>query len=175
MFLLRVGKTHSLLLLYDILGGVFLSKLEDAVFKLCGDTVEKLGYELVEVKYAKEHEDYVLTLFIYNQQGISLEDCEKVSNAVDAILDNADPISNKYILSVSSLGLDRPIITEGDFKRNMDKKIIVKLYAPKDGKKEYNGVLSDFDADSFTIIQGNGKPITFLKKETAKIVLELEF
>jgi len=175
MFLLRVGKTHSLLLFYDNLGGVFLSKLEDAVFELCEDTVKKLGYELVEVKYAKEQGDDVLTLFIYNEQGISLNDCEKVSVAAEKILDKTDPISNKYILSVSSLGLDRPIITDGDFKRNKGKKVIVKLYAPKNGKKEYTGILLDFDADSFNIVSNNGNTHTFLKKEAAKIVLELEF
>lgn len=175
MFLLRVGKPHSLLLLYEILGGVFLSKLEDAVFNLCEDTVTKLGYELVEVRYAKEQEnDYVLTLFIYNEQGISLNDCEKVSSAVDEILEKADPISSKYILSVSSLGLDRPISTEGDFNRNKGKKVRVKLYAPIDGKKEHVGILSDYDDNSFTI-QGDKETHTFSKKEAAKIVLELEF
>jgi len=153
-----------------------LSKLEDVVFSLCENTVNKLGYELVEVRYAKEQgDDYVLTLFIYNEQGISLNDCEKVSTEVEVLLDNEDPIKSKYILSVSSLGLDRPIKTDGDFNRNKNKKIRIKLYTPKDGKKEYVGVLTNFDDDSFTILSENNKQLTFLKKEAAKIVLELEF
>lgn len=153
-----------------------MSKLEDVVFSLCENTVNKLGYELVEVRYAKEQgDDYVLTLFIYNEQGISLNDCEKVSTEVEVLLDNEDPIKSKYILSVSSLGLDRPIKTDGDFNRNKDKKIRIKLYTPKDGKKEYVGVLTNFDDDSFTILSENNKQLTFLKKEAAKIVLELEF
>ena len=175
IFLLRVGITHSLLLFYDVLGGVFLSKLEDAIFKLCADGIAQLGYELVEVKYEKDRDDFVLTFFIYNEQGISLNDCEKASAVVDEILEKEDPISNKYILSVSSLGLDRPIKDEGDFKRNIGKKIRIKLYTPKDGKKEYVGILSDFDADSFTIICDNKQSISFLKKEAGKIILELEF
>lgn len=153
-----------------------MSKLEDVVFSLCENTVNKLGYELVEVRYAKEQgDDYVLTLFIYNEQGISLNDCEKVSTEVEVLLDNEDPIKSKYILSVSSLGLDRPIKTDGDFNRNKNKKIRIKLYTPKDGKKEYVGVLTNFDDDSFTILSENNKQLTFLKKEAAKIVLELEF
>lgn len=153
-----------------------MSKLEDVVFSLCENAVNKLGYELVEVRYAKEQgDDYVLTLFIYNEQGISLNDCEKVSTEVEVLLDNDDPIKSKYILSVSSLGLDRPIKTDGDFNRNKNKKIRIKLYTPKDGKKEYVGVLTNFDDDSFTILSENNKQLTFLKKEAAKIVLELEF
>lgn len=153
-----------------------MSKLEDIVFNLCENTVNKLGYELVEVRYAKEQgDDYVLTLFIYNEQGISLNDCEKVSTEVEVLLDNEDPIKSKYILSVSSLGLDRPIKTEGDFKRNINKKVRIKLYTPKDGKKEYVGVLTNFDDDSFTILSENNKQHAFLMKEAAKIVLELEF
>ena len=85
-------------------------KLTNDVFALVESTVDGLGYELVEVQYKKEQGHMVLTLFIDSPNGIKMEDCERVSRAVDPILDEADPISEQYYLSVSSLGLDLSLI-----------------------------------------------------------------
>ena len=114
--------------------------------------VENLGYELVEVKYAKGHSGMELTLFIYSKQGISLEDCEKVSRAIDEPLDELNPTNDvSYTLNVSSLGLDRPIKTAKDAERNLNKKIDVKLYASVDGKKVYTGILTAYTEKDITI------------------------
>lgn len=126
-------------------------KLTDRIFELLEPTVKNLGYELYEVEFQKEYDNWVLTLFIDKEGGIDLDDCERVSNAVDPILDEADPIEQAYYLSVSSIGIDRPLKKDKDFHRNIGKKLDVRLYAPMDGKKEFTGELISFDAESFTV------------------------
>ena len=126
-------------------------KLTDRIFELLEPTVKNLGYELYEVEFQKEYDNWVLTLFIDKEGGIDLDDCERVSNAVDPILDEADPIEQAYYLSVSSIGIDRPLKKDKDFQRNIGKKLDIRLYAPLDGKKELSGELISFDAESFTV------------------------
>ena len=86
-------------------------KLADSLDALLRPVVTELGYELAEVEFIKEYGNWVLTLYIEREDGTSadLDDCEKVSRAVDPVLDQADPIEQEYFLSVSSIGLDRPI------------------------------------------------------------------
>lgn len=126
-------------------------KLTDRIFELLEPTVKNLGYELYEVEFQKEYDNWVLTLFIDKEGGIDLDDCERVSNAVDPILDETDPIEQAYYLSVSSIGIDRPLKKDKDFHRNIGKKLDIRLYAPLDGKKEFTGELISFDAESFTV------------------------
>ena len=148
----------------------------DLVMELCEPIVKELGYELVEVKYAKGHSSQMeLTLFIYNENGITLEDCEKVSKAVDLPLDELNPTNDEsYVLNVSSLGLDRPIKTEKDAKRNLGKKVDVKFYAVKNGKKVISGILVNCDNETFTI-DVDGEKDTFKYDEVANCILSLDF
>lgn len=132
-------------------------KLTDRIFELLEPTVKDLGYELYEVEFQKEYDNWVLTLFIDRQDGVDLDDCERVSNAVDPILDEADPIEQAYYLSVSSVGIDRPLKKDKDFQRNIGKKLDIRLYAPLDGRKELAGELSSFDEESFTVMTEKGE------------------
>ena len=126
--------------------------VSDQVTEIATPIVENLGYELVEVKYQKGRNGMELTLFIYSKNGISLDDCEKVSKAVDLPLDELNPTNDEpYSLNVSSLGLDRPIKNQKDANRNMGIEIEVKLYAPKDGAKVYTGILTDCTEQTITI------------------------
>ena len=132
-------------------------KLTDRIFELLEPTVKNLGYELYEVEFQKEYDNWVLTLFIDKDGGIDLDDCERVSNAVDPILDEADPIEQAYYLSVSSIGIDRPLKKDKDFQRNIGKKLDIRLYAPMDGKKEFTGELVSFGEESFTVKTDKGE------------------
>ena len=95
--------------------------------QLCRETVEKLGFVLWDVEFQKEYGDWVLTFYIDKEGGVTIEDCETVSRALEPVLDEADPIEQAYTLSVSSLGLDRSLKLEKDYARNLDKPIEVKL------------------------------------------------
>lgn len=151
-------------------------KITETVNSLVSKTVEELGFELVDVEFKKEQTNWVLTLFIDSPKGITLDDCERVSRAVEPIIDDADPIEQSYFLSVSSLGLDRPIKKDKDFIRNINKKAIVKLYAPLNGEKEYQGVLLDFNEDSFTLeISDKSGTLVIRRKDAAMIKPYIEF
>ena len=148
--------------------------VKELVEEMASPIVENLGYELVEVKYAKGYSGMELTLFIYSPNGISLDDCEKVSRAIDEPLDELNPTRDEpYTLNVSSLGLDRPIKNEKDAKRNSNKKIDVKLFAPKDGKKLWTGVLTSFSTDSIEIqVDGENKVFKFTEIAQATPVID---
>lgn len=149
-------------------------KLTDKIFELVEPTVKSLGYELYEVEYQKEFDNWVLTLYIEGPNGVSLDDCELVSNAVDPILDEADPIEQAYYLSVSSLGLDRPLKTDRDYARNVGNVLDVKLYAPLSGKKEFTGTLKGYDKDTFTI-ELNSVDVVIERRKAALIRPHISF
>ena len=149
-------------------------KLTDKIFDIVEPTVTALGYELYEVEYQKEFDNWVLTLYIDHPDDVSLDDCELVSNAVDPVLDAADPIEQAYYLSVSSLGIDRPLKTDKDYKRNIGKVMDVKLYAPLNGKKEFSGTLTAFDEETYTIELKSGSE-TIERKKTALIRPHIDF
>lgn len=156
-------------------------KLTDRIFELTESKVRELGYELYDVEYQKEYDNWVLTLYIDSKNGISLDDCEIVSNAVDPILDEADPIEQAYCLSVSSVGIDRPLKKDKDFQRSIGKTIDVKLYAPLKGKKEFCGELVSFDAESFTVRTLPRKPgeasetVTVGRRQAALVRPHIDF
>lgn len=135
--------------------------------------IESMGLTYVDTEYAKQGQDWQLTIYIDKEGGVQFEDCEAVSRAVEAVLDERDPIAEKYILCVSSPGLDRPLKTARDFKRCLGQEIDVKLYKPFDGMKEYTGTLTAYTPDSITI-ETDENEIIFELKETAKICLHLD-
>ena len=136
--------------------------------------IESMGYELVEVKYAKDYSGMVLTLYVYCQSGITLEDCEKISRAIDEPLDQLNPTNDEpYSLNVSSLGLDRPIKTKDDARRNVGVEIEVKLYAPLNGKKVYRGKITEYTDTTFTI--DSQEKYTFKYTDVALASPVLEF
>ena len=114
--------------------------------------IEELGYEVVEVEYAKKSDGMNLTFFIDNEKGIVIEDCEKVSKAIDDILEELDPTEGVgYILNVSSPGIDRPLKTNRDFERNLEKEISITLFSKLDGNKKFDGTLVSYTDETVTI------------------------
>lgn len=132
-----------------------MSKVTSTVDQLIRNTVESLGLTLVDVEFAKDKQTgYLLTVYIDKDGGVTMDDCERVSVAIDPILDQADPIEQSYYLCVSSPGLDRPLKKDADFIKYIGKKIIVKLYSPIDKEKEFMGVLISFDDEQLEIETG---------------------
>ena len=142
---------------------------------LCKAKIESLGFELCDVEFQKEYGDWVLTFYIDKPGGVTIDECEAVSRAVEPILDEADPIESEYVLSVSSLGIDRPLKKDRDFERALGSELEIKLYAPQDGKKQWIGTLSAFEADSFTVETEQGKRMTFQRKDCALVRPNIRF
>ncbi len=142
---------------------------------LLKSTVEQLGFELCDVEFKKEYGDWVLTLFIDKEGGVNIDDCERVSRAVEPVLDENDPIEQQYTLSVSSLGLDRPLKRDRDYARAMGKELEVRLYVPRDGSKERTGTLTAYDADTLTLTLEDGSSFVVAKKDAALVRPHIRF
>lgn len=128
-----------------------MANIEEKVEFLLEKEVNNLGYNLYDVEYVKEGKDYFLRIYIDNENGISLEDCEKVSNSVTEILDKADYIKEQYFLEVSSPGIERILRKDKHFEENLNKEIEIKLFRPINGTKELIGILKGYTKDNITI------------------------
>jgi len=149
-------------------------QLESQIESLLTAPVNELGFELADVEYAIEDGNNVLTLYIDREGGVSIDDCETVHRAVDPLIDEIDPIEEAYYLSVSSLGLDRPLRKPKDYARNRGNVITVGLYAPIDGKKQVRGTLLDSD-DTGCVLEVEGKTIELTYKKIASAKPYIEF
>ena len=137
--------------------------------------INELGYELVEVEYAKKTNGYNLTFVIDSENGILIEDCEKVHKVIDPLLDEINPTNDQgYILNVSSPGLDRPIKNQWDFKKHFNKEVEVKLYVPFEKKKSYVGLLKKFDEEC-VVIEVQDNEIKFERKQVAIVMPVIKF
>lgn len=116
-----------------------MASIEEKVEALLESTIQEIGYELYDVEYAKEGKDYFLRIFIDKPEGIDLEDCEKVNDAINDLLDEADYIKEQYFLEVSSPGIERNIRKEKHLKQNLEKEIEVKLFKPIGRSKAMDG------------------------------------
>lgn len=129
-----------------------MANIEEKVEKLVEPIIEKIGYELYDVEYAKEGKNYFLRIFIDNEKGIDLSDCEKVNNAINDILDEENYIKEQYFLEVSSPGVERILRKDKHLKQNIGKQINVKLFKKdENGKKEYSGELKETNEQYITI------------------------
>ena len=142
-----------------------MSKVADLVFDFARPIVEEMGFELVEVTYNKTHDGRELSISLYNKdRPVTIEDCEKVSKALDGPLDQLNPTNDEsYTLSVGSLGLDREIKTDADFNRSMNKELEITLYKAQNKIKNFVGVLTAFDSENIK-----------LENEKEKVILARE-
>src|SRR5574344_1414094 len=145
-----------------------MANIEEKVENLISESITNLGYELYDVQYAKEGSDYFLRVFIENEQGISLDDCEKVTHSITGILDEADYIKEQYFLEVSSTGVEKVLRKEKHLQENINQKIIVKLFKTVDGQKEIIGILNSITKDKL-VLQTQDKEIELERKNIALI------
>ncbi|MBT8086498.1 MAG: ribosome maturation factor RimP [Gammaproteobacteria bacterium] len=136
-------------------------------------TVERLGYELADLEVRVGGKSGVVRLFIDKPEGVGLEDCEKVSRAVSALLDVEDPLPGNYDLEVSSPGLDRTLTKIEHFQRFMGQTVKVKLRVPKEGRRRFRGALLSVD-DENIVVEVDGEPysLKITAIDTARLVPE---
>ena len=125
--------------------------IEEKVEQLIEKTINELGYELYDVEYAKEGKDYFLRIFIDKNEGIDLNDCEKVNDTVNPILDAADYIKEQYFLEISSPGIERTLRKDKHLKQNIGEKVEIKLFKPINKQKNIIGILKDYNAEQIEI------------------------
>jgi ribosome maturation factor RimP len=113
----------------------------DALRRLIEPGVRALGYDLVGIQYSPHGTNTLLRIYIDNDEGISVADCERVSHQISGVLDVYDPIPGQYTLEVSSPGLNRPLFGASDFERFKGRRITVTLDTPLKGRRNFNGML----------------------------------
>lgn len=146
-----------------------MANIEEKVEKLVEPIIEKIGYELYDVEYTKEGKNYFLRIFIDNQKGIDLNDCEKVSDSITDILDEENYIKEQYFLEVSSPGIERILKKDKHLNQNIGQQINVKLFKKdENGKKEYLGELKEFN-DLKIVIEQDENEIQLERKNISQI------
>lgn len=125
--------------------------VESKIEKLLKPIIENLEYELYDVLYVKEGKDYYLRIIIDKIGGISIEDCEKVNNAIDEVLDEADIIKESYFLEVSSPGIERNLRKSWHFEKQIGNEINIKLFKNVEGQKEISGILKSYNEENLEL------------------------
>lgn len=149
------------------------NKYEKIVEEIVKPIIEGSGYEYVGVELNNTGDAKELIIYADKPGGIGLDDCESISRLIEPAIDAKDPIEGAYYLCVSSPGLDRALKELSDFKRSMGKKVDIKLYGAKEGRKEFTGELISCDDNGFTV-KINGSLNTFAYKETAVVKLHVD-
>lgn len=146
-----------------------MASIEERVETLLKDTIEKIGYDLYDVEYAKEGKNYFLRIFIDKSEGIDLTDCEKVNNVINDLLDKEDYIKEQYFLEVSSPGIERILRKDKHLEQNIGIEVQIKLFQKDErGQKEKQGILEKFTEDTITIQNEMGQ-IEIERKNVAQI------
>lgn len=147
-----------------------MPKIEESVETLIMPIIENLGYSLYDVQYIKEGKDYYLRVFIDKKEGISLEDCEKVNNAITDILDEKNYIKDQYFLEISSPGIERVLRKEKHFEENIGKQVAINLFKPINNEKQIIGILEKFDQDNIYIKYNNYNDIIKIDRKNISLI-----
>jgi ribosome maturation factor RimP len=145
----------------------------DELAKLLEPTIERLGYELSDLEVKLGGRGGVVRIFIDRPDGISLDDCERVSQAVSALLDVEDPLPGQYNLEVSSPGLDRKLTKVEHFQRFAGETVKVQMRFPIEGRKRFRGTLVSSN-DENIVVEVDGEPhsLPMATIDTARLVPE---
>ena len=145
--------------------------VSDQIEQLIEVPIESLGYELVGIEYIKNGQHTVLRIYIDAEQGIGIEDCERVSHQVSGILEVEDPITSAYSLEVSSPGFDRPLFKQRDFERFAGSEAKLSMRLPIQGRRNFKGLLHGFsEGDILIEVDGEIYELPLSKLAKAKLV-----
>ena len=147
-----------------------MAKVTDAVAALALPVVEQAGCSLWDVEYVKEAGTWFLRVYIDREGGVSIDDCEAVSRPLSDLLDQADPIEGSYTFEVSSAGADRALKKPEHFARFLGHEAEVKLYRPREGRKELVGTLKDY-RDGDVVLESGGAETVLTRQEIALVRL----
>jgi ribosome maturation factor RimP len=150
-------------------------KVEDIVSELALPIISEHGFELVDVEFVKEGSNWYLRIYIDKPSGITIDDCQVVSEELSDKLDSVDPIKQSYFLEVSSPGLDRPLKKESDFVKYKGELVEVRLFKPINGKKVFEGELEGLKDNKIVIKQGETGALEFERENVSLVKKVIKF
>lgn len=133
---------------------------------------KELGLEIWDVRFAKEGSEWYLRIFIDKEGGVSIDDCVDLTHAVSKPLDDADPISQSYMLEVASPGVERELTRDEHFEKYIGSPVMLRSIRAIDGVRDFKGVLSSYEDKKITVILQDETEITLNKKETVYVKLD---
>lgn len=152
-----------------------MAKIAEEVAAMAHPLAQDLGLDIWDVEYVKEGGQMILRVYIDREdRPITHEDCEALSRRLDEELDKRDVVPGAYNLEVSSPGAERPLRTERDFERFRGQKVLVKTFAPVNGKKEWKGELLGASEAEIRIAGPKGE-MAFSRDQVSLIRLTIEF
>ena len=149
-------------------------KVTEQVAQFAEPVVQAHGCTLWDVEYVREGGEWFLRLYIDKEGGVNISDCEAISRVVSDLLDEADPIEGSYVFEVGSAGAERPLKRPADFEQFMGADVLLKTYKPRDGRKEFSGVLAGYDDGAVSLTVGS-ETLRFEKPEIALVRLRCDF
>ena len=147
-----------------------MSKLTERIVALAAPIVEEEGCSLWNVDYVKEAGTRYLRVYIDREDGVSIDDCERISRRLDPVLDEEDPIPESYVFEVGSAGADRVLKRPSDFEQFLGSMVEVSLYQPVNGSKRYVGELNSYQDGAVILLQGK-TIIRFAREQSAQVRL----
>lgn len=133
---------------------------------------DELGLQLWDIKFAKEGSDWYLRIFIDKDGGVSIDDCVDLTHAITKPLDEADPISQSYMLEVSSPGVERELTKDEHFEKFIGSPVMLRLIRAVDGVRDFKGVMTSYENKEITVKLIDDSEVTFDKKETTYVKLD---
>ena len=151
-----------------------MKKITEVVWALAEPAVQAQGCRIGDVEYVREAGQWYLRLYLDKDGGVDILDCEAISRVVSDLLDEADPIEGSYVFEVGSAGAERPLKRPADFEQFMGADVLLKTYKPRDGRKEFSGVLAGYDNGAVSLTVGS-ETLRFEKPEIALVRLRCDF
>jgi ribosome maturation factor RimP len=130
--------------------------------------VESMGYELVGIEYHSSEHHGVLRIYIDHDEGITVDDCAKVSRQISAVIDVEDPIEMAFDLEVSSPGINRPLFKLTDYQKYAGAMVKIKLGVALNGRKNFNGIIQSVDENQQVIIDVDNEIFELPYQDIAK-------
>ncbi|MBR7112744.1 MAG: ribosome maturation factor RimP [Clostridia bacterium] len=147
----------------------------EVVRELALPVANGLGLMLWDVEFVKEGARRVLRITIDSEEGVTIEDCERMHRAIDPVLDEADPIEESYDLEVSSPGIERELRTDEHIECFAGEVVDLKFFAPVNGKKTHRGILLGLTDEGDVAMDLDGEAVAFARGKIAKIMTVFEF
>ena len=151
-----------------------MKKVTEIVAELAAPVAAEFGCELWDTEYVREAGQWFLRLYLDKDGGVDILDCENVSRRVSDLLDEADPIEGSYIFEVSYAGAERQLKRPSDFEKFLGSPVLLKTYQNRDGRKEFPGVLKEYDGGAVVLEMGK-QELRFEKNEVAMVRLRIVF
>jgi len=131
--------------------GVFMASIQERLTQMFEPVAAALGCELWGVEYMTQGRRALLRVYIDKEDGVGVEDCERVSRQVSSVLDVEDPIQSEYTLEVSSPGMDRPLFKLKQFEASVGETVAVRLRLPFEGRRKFTGLLKGVENEEVVL------------------------